>query len=340
MQPEKRSHIRANSRPLPRSGHLKIILQRHSERSVPRAALAGGRTDTYVQHTESGGGARISMGLLDELEKEAQLRRAEEDQLKDQRALRESQWQDMIEPKMHELEAYLRQLTEKLGFLKRRTRVSYSLPTYGEVVAYVDPSYKLVAHAPTKTSYEIKLDFAAVVASEECPQIQGESGTRLKSLIGVLQQLRLNGMTDVRKNANGEITAARIQAKGKVPMSMVISADQESGMIRMGFTNMEGMAQSSRSFRAEQVDSGLMDSLGRFVAREETGFAQEAVAEDLRRQLKTRIQAESIKREWETKLSRQLGADEANALDSLDPSVRPGSLLGRIKLLSRRLIGR
>jgi hypothetical protein len=280
------------------------------------------------------------MGLLDELEKEAQQRRAEEGELSDQRARRESQWQDVIEPKMREIEGYLRQLTEKLSFLKRRARVNYSVPTYGEVVAYVDPVYELTAAAPSKTSYEIKLGFSAIVASEECPQIQGESGTRLKSLIGVLQQLRLNGMTDVRKNANGEIVAARIQAKGKVPISMVILADQESGLIRMSFTNMEGLAQSTRSFRAEQVDSTLMDSLGRFVAREEAGFAQEVVADDLRRQLKTRIQAESLKREWENKLSRQLGADEADALDTLDPTVRPGSLLGRIKLLSRRLVGR
>ncbi len=280
------------------------------------------------------------MGLLDELEQEAQRRRAEDETRRAQLDERENHWRDRLEPAMRELEAYLKRLTEQLSYLQKRARVVYSVPAYGDVVAYVDPSYTLSSRAPSKTSLEVSLSFVAVIASEECPQLQGESGTRLKSLISVLQQLRINGMTDVRKNANGDIVAARIQARGKIPLSLVATVDQESGVIRLAFTNMEGLGQSSRSFRVEQLDSAFFDALGRFIARDELSFAQEAVGDDLRRQLKTRIQRESIKREWETKLSRQLGSDESKALDSLDPTVRPGSLVGRLKLFSRRLIGR
>lgn len=280
------------------------------------------------------------MGLLDELEQEAERRRAEDEQRRTELAARESQWQERIEPAMRELEAYLKRLTEQLTYLQKRARVIYAVPPYGDVVAYVEPAYTLLGRAPSKTSYEINLDFAAIVASDECPVINGEAGSRLKGLIGVLQQLRINGMTDVRKNANGEIIAARIQAKGKIPLSLQIAADQDSGSIRMTFTNLEGLGQSSRSFRPEQLATPLYDALGRFIARDELSFAQEAVADDVRRQLQVRLQRENIKREWETKLARQLGSDESKALESLDPSVRPGSLVGRLKLFSKRLIGR
>lgn len=280
------------------------------------------------------------MGLLDELEQQAERLRAEEEQKRTELAAREAQWQDRIEPAMREIEDYLKRLTEQLAFLKKRARVSYSVPPYGEVIAYVEPSYTLKGRALNKTSYEVVLEFAAVVASDESPQHQGESGARLKGMIGVLQQLRINGMTDVRKNANGEIVAARVQAKGKIPLVVQIAADQESGLVKMVFTNLEGLGQSSRSFRPDQLGTPLYDALGRFIARDELSFAQEAVADDVRRQLQTRIQRESIKREWETKLARQLAHDESKAIDSLDPAVRPGSLVGRLKLFSKRLIGR
>ncbi len=280
------------------------------------------------------------MGLLDELEEEAQRRRAEDEQRRTEIGVREAQWIERIEPAMRQLEGYLKQLTEQLSYLKKRARVVHNVVGYGDVVAYVEPVYTLVGRAPSRTSYEITLGFSAVIASDECPLVQGETGTRLKSLISVLQQLRMSGLNDVRKNANGEIIAARIQAKGKIPLHLTVSADQESGVVRLLFTNLEGLGQTSRNFRVEQLDTAFSDALGRFIARDELIFAQEAVDADLRRLLKTRIQRDNIKREWETKLSRQLAVDESKALDSLDPSLRPGSLVGRIKLFSKRLIGR
>lgn len=280
------------------------------------------------------------MGLLDELEQEAERRRAEEAERAAAVHAREANWLERLEPAMRALEAYLKQLTDQLAFLKKSTRVVYPLPPYGDIVAYIEPTYTLRGRAPAKNSYEILLEFSANVAPDECPLIENESGARLKGLIGVLQPLRLNGMTDVRKNGSGEIIAARIRAKGRIPLSVLITADLESGVAKMAFQNLEGFGQSSRSFRPEQLDAALYDALGRFITREEPHFAQEAVSDDIRRQLQTRIQHEQMKREWETKLSRQLAEDESKALESLDPSLRPGSLLGRLRLLSRRLFGR
>ncbi len=280
------------------------------------------------------------MGLLDELEQQAERRRAEDAERAAAVQARERTWLERLEPAMRELEVYLKQLTDQLTFLQTRSRVVYPLPPYGDIVAYIEPAYTLRGRAPAKNSYEILLEYSATVASEECPLIENETGARLKGLIGVLQPLRLNGMTDVRKNGSGEIIAARIRAKGRIPLSVLVSADIDSGVAKMAFQNLEGFGPSSRSFRPEQLDSALYDALGRFIARDELHFAQEAVSDDIRRQLQTRIQHDQMKREWETKLARQLAEDESKALESLDPSLRPGSLLGRLRLLSKRLFGR
>lgn len=279
------------------------------------------------------------MGLLDELEQEAERQRAEEARLAEQRAQREQLWTERLEPAMRALEAYLRQLTDKLAFIKKRIRVVFPVHGYGEVVAYVEPTF-LIRSEPAKFTYELSVDMVGQVATDECPAIVADSINRVRTLSSVLQQHNLGGLSDARKNPNGEVIAGRFQAKGKIPMVLTVRADMESGIVRFGFVNLEGFGNSSRQFSAEQLDADLFDSLGRFLTREDTRFAQESLPDDLRKQLQSKIARDQLRREWEGKLARQLGDDEARVVQSLDPAARPGWLLGRLRLLSVKLFGR
>lgn len=279
------------------------------------------------------------MGLLDELEQEAERQRAIQAQLASEREQRERHWNERLLPAMQALDAYLQRLARNLALIKRRTRIVYPLPGYGDVVAYLEPTFVLQS-TPTATSYELTLEGLATVASEECPLIECDNPQRVRSVSAVLQQHRLTGMSEASRDANGDVRAARFRAKGRVPYHLSIVADAAGGQVKMAFQNYEGLGQSTRTFNAEQLDEALFDALGRYIMREEPHFAREAVADDIRRQLQSRIQRDQLKREWENKLSRQLGEDESRVIASLDPASRPGGLIGRIRLLSRRLIGR
>lgn len=279
------------------------------------------------------------MGLLDELEQEAERRRTEEAKVAADSAAREALWRDKLEPAMESLAAYLKKLTEQLAFLKRRARVSYTLAGYGDVVAYVEPVYEF-RHTPAKTQHEIQLDFGAQIASEECPNLEVEGAGKVRALSGLFQQHRIANLGEVRKSPTGEAVSGRFQARGRIPLKLTITADRDSGIARMAFVNFEGMGNSSRSFAPDLLTDSLFDALGRFVARDELSFAQESLGEDLRRQLQSKIQRDQLKREWENKLSRQLGEDEAKVLSYMGSAGRPGSVMGRIALAARRLVGR
>lgn len=279
------------------------------------------------------------MGLLDDLEKEAERRREEDARQAGEREHREKTWSESLLPAMQRLDAYLRKLTENLSYLKKRTRLVFPLHGYGDVVTQAEPNY-VIHSTPAKQSYDINIEFIAHVQSDECPAVMADNISRVKSLQALLQQHGLGGMGEARKNPNGDVVAARFQARGKVPMSVTIHADSETGVARFAFNNMEGFGHSTRSFHAEQLDDKLFDALGRFIAREELRFAQEAVPDEVRRQLQSKIQRDHLRRDWEQKLSRQLADDEAKVIASLDPSNRPGWLLGRIRLLSVKLFGR
>jgi hypothetical protein len=279
------------------------------------------------------------MGLLDELEQEAERQRMRQAQQAADREAREQHWNERLLPAMRALDSYLQRLTRSLTELKKRATVVYPLPGYGDVVARFEPSFVLQS-SPAKSSYEITLEGLATVLSDQCPLVACDTVARVRSVSMVLKQHQLTGMTDARKDSNGEVIAARFQAKGRIPLHVAIQADLETSQVRMTFQNFEGLGSSSRTFTAEQLDDTLFDALGRFITREETSFAQEAVAEDIRRQLQSRIQRDQMKRQWEDKLARQLNEDEAAVIASLDPSLRPGGLFGRLRLFSRRLTGR
>jgi hypothetical protein len=276
------------------------------------------------------------MGLLDELEQEAQRRRGDEERGDADRAARDEVWRGKLRPAMEALAEYLKKLTEQLAFLKRRARVSYALPSYGEIVAYVEPAFQL-RNQPAKTEHEITLECIAQIASEECAVIDVEGYTRVRALVNIFQQHHLSGQQDPRKNANGDVTGAKFQARGRIPLKLTISADRESGLARMSFSNFEGLGQSSRSFAPDALNSDLFDALGRFIAREELIFAQESVRDDVRRQLQSKLQRDQLKREWEGRLATQAVADEATVRSYMGNA---GTLLGRLGQGARKLFGR
>ena len=279
------------------------------------------------------------MGLLDELEQEAERRRSAEAKTEADRDARDAMWREKLRPSMEALAEYLKRLTEQLAFLKRRTRVAYPLSGYGDVVAYIEPQFEF-RNTPAKTQHEIVLDFGAQIASEECPNLEVEGLSKVRALGNIFQQHRIGGMVEPRKNANGDVTAARFQARGKIPLKLSISADRDTGVARMNFVNFEGLSSTSRSFAPDLLTEQLFDALGRFIARDEMTFAQESVADDVRRQLQSKLQRDQLKRDWEGKLSRQLGEDEAKVLSYMGSAARPGSVLGRLALAARKLVGR
>jgi hypothetical protein len=280
-----------------------------------------------------------AMGLLDELEQEAERRRQEEAKAEAEREARDAVWREKLRPSMAVLAAYLKKLTDNLTFLKRSVRLSFSLPGYGEVVAVTDPTW-ILRDEPGKTQHEIVVECFAMVASEESANVEAEGLGRVKALSTLFQTHRIGGPQDTRKNANGDVVAARFQARGKIPLKVTISADKESGVCRMQFTNFEGMNVTTRTFAPDAMTEQMFDALGRFITREDVNFAREKVDDDVRQRLQTQIQRAQLKREWENKLARQLQDDEARVLSYMGAGAVAGSMLGRLRLAARKIIGR
>ena len=288
------------------------------------------------------------MGLLDELEQEAQKRGIAGDESARRKAERDTAYRVRLEPALDALHAFLSELINKLKTLRPHTALRYHVPGYGEIVGYIEHEYRL-DDSRQASAREIALDFPCAIASDECPAIDVEGVTRVRAVAGFFQRHRIGGMLAPRKDTAGDIVAATFRAKGRIPLGAVFHADAESGQLRMSFSNFDGLGTTTKSVSPAQVDEDLYEQIGRFLLREPNSLLREDLPEAYRQQLRSKIQQQEIKRRWETRISdtREIELAELRrahtvhgrlngVLDGLRNAGGIGNAFGRLRALVAR----
>ncbi|MCQ4166121.1 hypothetical protein [Tahibacter harae] len=243
------------------------------------------------------------MGLLDDLEQEAQRRKAGVDDQERARQEREAAYRTQLEPGMAGLYEYLSKLTQNLSFIKPRKTFRYALAGYGDLILQVEHEYDLkLSNQPA--SKEIRLSFTCTIVTEECPNIEVTGATKVKTVAGAFQRYHIGGVTVTKKDPNGEVIAATVRARGKLVLAAVFTADADSGTLRMQFSNFDQLGgQQTKTVAPEQFNEAMYDEIGRYVAREPNNLFREALPDDYRKQLRTKVQQEELKRRWEAQMA-------------------------------------
>jgi len=241
------------------------------------------------------------VGLLDELEQEAQRRKVGDDESLRRKNERELSYRTRLEPALDALHAFLAELTAKVRSLQPNTPMRYQIPGYGEIVAYIEHEYVL-KDVKQPSSREIQLDFPCTIATDECPLVEIEGASRVRAISGFFQRHHIGGLTGPRKDASGEVVAATFRAKGRIPLGASFHADAESGQLRMSFVNFDNLGTTVKSIAAEQVDQALYEQIGRYLVREPNTLLREDLPEAYRKQLRSKVQQLEMKRRWETRI--------------------------------------
>ncbi len=243
----------------------------------------------------------LQVGLLDELEQQAQQRGLAGDEAARRKAERDHAYRTHLEPALDALHAFLTELIEKVRALKPRSALRYQVPGYGEIVGYIEHEYRLNDNRQT-SSREIAIEFPCAIASDECPSIEVEGASRVRAVSGFFQRHRIGGMLAPRKDASGDLVAATFRAKGRIPLGASFHADAESGQLRMSFSNFDGLGTATKAVAAGQVDASLYEQIGRFLLREPNALLREDLPEAYRKQLRSKVQQLEMKRRWETRI--------------------------------------
>ncbi|MBS0569397.1 MAG: hypothetical protein JSS28_02225 [Proteobacteria bacterium] len=261
------------------------------------------------------------MGLLDELEQQAQQRKASADDAEKRKSQREEIFRTQLEPGMNALHDFLGKLVANLKVLQPKKQLRFDLIGYGEVVGYIEHEYDLKVNQQPG-SREIVLGFQCLVATEECPTVEVVGASKVRTVAGAFQRFHLGGLLEPKKDANGEVVSARFNAKGRIPMTATFLADADSAVVRMNFVNFDALGTATKNIPPELLNESTFDAIGRYLMREENNLFQEALSDSFRAQLRTKVQQDQIKRRWESKIGAQQKAD-------LEKIKREQSLAGR-----------
>lgn len=244
------------------------------------------------------------MGLLDELEQEAQKLKASSDEAAKRKAEREAIFRTKLDPGMVALFEYLTKLVASLKVLQPKKQLRFDLTGYGEIVGYVEHEYDLQVNQQPD-SKEITLSYPCLVANEECPTVEVQGATKVATVSAAFQRYHLGGMLDPKKDVTNQITSAKFKAKGRIIQTATFSADADSAVIKLSFTNFDALGTATKNVPPSQLNETLFDDIGRYIAHEPNGLFREALSDTYRNQLRTKVQQEQIKRRWETKISKQ-----------------------------------
>jgi hypothetical protein len=272
----------------------------------------------------------LIVGLLDELEQEAQKRKASAGDAEKRKAEREEIFRTQLNPGMTALYEYLSKLVANLKILQPKKPLRYALNGYGEIVGYVEHEYDLkVSQQPG--AKEITLSFPCAIASDECPTVEVQGGSKVRTVTGAFQRYHLGGLMEPKKDVSGEVISARFNAKGRITLSATFAADADSALVKMSFVNFDALGTAAKNVAPAQLNEALFDDIGRYLTREPNQLFHEALPDSYRLQLRTKVQQDQIKRRWETKIS----AQQQTELDQLkrDHSIagKLGKLVGKDK---------
>lgn len=270
------------------------------------------------------------MGLLEELEREAQERGIASDDVARRKSARNDAWRAELEPALDQLHAYLSELIVKVRHLKPRAPLRYHVPGYGEIAAYIEHEYRL-DDARMPSSREITLDYSCAIATDECPTVEIEGVSRVRAVSGFFQRHRIGGMLGPRKDASGELVAATFRAKGRIALSAKFHADAESAQLRMTFVNFDGFGTTTRPVPGTEVNARLFDEIGRFLLREPNSLLREDLPEAYRRELKSKVQQLEMKRRWEIRIADAREAELAALRRAHTASGRIGGMLDHLR---------
>jgi hypothetical protein len=158
-------------------------------------------------------------------------------------------------------------------------------------------------------------------------------GAKIKALTGTFQRYHLNGvLLDPKKDAQGEIIAAKFRARGRVALVATFSADADSPSVKMSFVNFDAFGTALKTVSVGQLNDALFDDIGRYLTGEESSLFRESLPDEYREQLRSTVERSQIKKRWEFKISSRRKTD----LDALKRQHGGPSLFGRLRALVKK----
>lgn len=247
------------------------------------------------------------MGLLDDLRQQASKQEAEEEKASSRMASAEEIYRTLTQPKLKELYSHLLELAKHLNYLKKEISATYIINAEDQAIEFLQKDY--VAHIDSTSDTKL-VTFAFKCAYPRNVEFSVNEAQKVAGNIQFLQKNQLQHQVAERRSDKGQLQGARFTVKASVMARFTFAADIEKSHIKFTCSNFDQFASITHVLKPEDINDEFIDQLDRYIIRENKDFLKENVADDVREQIRIKIEQEKQDRSEELKAAEKLREEE------------------------------
>jgi hypothetical protein len=236
------------------------------------------------------------MGLLDDLKKQADAKKATEQQAALSQQEREQYYQDVLHPGMLNIYNYLNEMISHLNYLEQPTTAQYPLLPGKEKLDLNQGYYKIVIDS-TQTTKNITLSFECQFPNLLEVNVEGKD--RIEDYTDTLNNYKVRYERRDKKDEDFKLVEACFKVEGPVFASVTFAGDVEQSRINLFLRNVEKPGLVKHVLKSDHLHDEFLDRLAKYLIRESDDFLKLDIDESAKQQIRKNLQAANQQREQE-----------------------------------------
>jgi hypothetical protein len=216
------------------------------------------------------------MAFLDELKKEAEALREQEQNLTQARAMEVTQSFLLVQSRLRAILLYLQELAKHLNTVSGNMTRSYYIDGFGTVDDFRPERFVVNSDRFNIDEKEfikmIYLRFSCRTDQEIA--IEKNSPALIEMERQYLWRANLKFQCTEFKNEKGHVDRATFSVAKEIPVHIKFSADFEKARIFLSMKNFNGLTVNEFTFDADEVDEKLLDEFARYLAGKPGNFIE------------------------------------------------------------------
>ena len=238
------------------------------------------------------------MGLLDDLKKKTEEKKATEEQVALSQQELEQHYQDEIHPLMLDVYKYFNELIEHLNFLEQPSIAQYPFLPGNEKTGLEQKNYKLVIDS-TQTTKNVMLNFECHFPDPLEVEVNGKE--KIEDYSELLTSFKVKHDRRDRKDSDFKLVHANFTVEGPVYGSVNFVGDVENARIDLIMRNLEKPGAVKHALKKEQLNEEFLDRLAKYLIRESDDFLKLEIDDSAKEQIRKFLEDAEKQREQELK---------------------------------------
>lgn len=216
------------------------------------------------------------MAFLDELKKEAEAQRHQEQVLTQSKLAAVSQNFLLVQMKYKEIHHYLLELVNQLNVLNLDLVRPYFIEGFGMIDDFRPHDYALSVDSIRigQKDYANTLVLRFKCATGKSITVERNVPSQIDNLKDYLWQNNLKYQCTEYKNERGVVARATFNVTSEIPVTIRFSADFENAKIFLQMKNFSGLTVSEFVYDANEVNSALLDEMAKYLIDKPNQFRE------------------------------------------------------------------